>query len=81
MQAILALGSAVVHKHTNYSVQVKDFSSMRQKTKHINQDSTLRWNKMSTQRQDQHQNAGATEVQQLNPGGPNQRQSIKPQPT
>ena len=25
--------------------------------------------------------AGATEVKQLNPGGPDQKQSIKPQPT
>ena len=28
-----------------------------------------------------HWNAGATEIQQLNPGGPDQRQNIKPQPT
>ena len=26
-------------------------------------------------------NAGATEMQQLNPGGPDQRQIIRPQPT
>ena len=36
---------------------------------------------MSAQQQDQHWNAGATEIQQLNPGGPDQRQSIEPQPT
>ena len=36
---------------------------------------------MSIQQQYQHWNAGATEAQQLNPGGPDQRQSIKPQPT
>ena len=36
---------------------------------------------MSIQQQDQHWNAGATGVQQLNPGGPEQRQSIEPQPT
>ena len=36
---------------------------------------------MSTQQQDQHWNAGATEIQQLNIGGPDQRQNIEPQPT
>ena len=36
---------------------------------------------MSTQQQDQHWNAGAKEIQQLNQGGPAQRQLIKPQPT
>ena len=40
-----------------------------------------RWNKMSTQQQNQHWNAATTEIQQLNPGGPDQRQRIKPQPT
>ena len=30
---------------------------------------------MSTQQQDQHWNAGATEAQQLNPVGPDQRQA------
>ena len=40
------------------------------------------WDEMSTQRQDQHWNAGATEVKQLNPVGPTQDWlSIKPQPT
>ena len=34
---------------------------------------------MSTQQQDQHWNAGGTEIQQLNPGMPDQ--SIEPQPT
>ena len=39
-------------------------------------------NKMSTQLQNQHWNAGATEVQQLNLVGPTKdRLSIKPQPT
>ena len=52
---------------------------MHQHGKHINRDSTLRWNKMSTQQQDQHWNAGATEAQQLNTGEPDQRQSIKSQ--
>ena len=33
---------------------------------------------MSTQQQDQHWNAGAQEIQQLIPGGPDQRQIIKP---
>ena len=33
---------------------------------HINRDSIPRWNKMSTQQQDQHWSAGATEIQQLN---------------
>ena len=49
---------------------------MNQNSEHINQNSTLRWNKTSTQ----HQlwNAGATEVQQLNPDGPNQRQITNP---
>ena len=36
---------------------------------------------MSTQQQDPFWNAGATEIQQLNPGGPDQKQSLKPQPT
>ena len=36
---------------------------------------------MSTQQQDQHRNAGANEIQQLNPGGPDQRQIIKLQST
>ena len=36
---------------------------------------------MSTQQQDQYWRAGAKEIQQLNPGGPDQRQIIKPQPT
>ena len=40
----------------------------------------MRWNKMSTQRQDHYWNAEATENQQLNPGGLDQRQSIQPQP-
>ena len=43
---------------------------MHQNSKRINQYSTLRWNKMSTQQQDLQWNAGAAEVQQLNPGGP-----------
>ena len=30
---------------------------------------------------DQYWNAGATEIQQLNLGGPYQRQSIEPQPS
>ena len=34
---------------------------------------------MSSQQQDQHWNTGASEIQQ--PGGPDQRQSIEPQPT
>ena len=36
---------------------------------------------MSTQQQDPYQTAGATEIQQLNPGGPDQRESIEPQTT
>ena len=41
---------------------------------------------MSTPQQDPYWTAGATEIQQLNPGGGgsggrNQRQSIEPQPT
>ena len=36
---------------------------------------------MSTQQQDPYWNAGATEIQQLNPGGPDQRQCIELQPT
>ena len=54
---------------------------MHQNSKHINQDLTLRWNKMSTQQQVLYWNAGATEIQQLNPGGPDHKQSIEPQPT
>ena len=47
---------------------------MHKNGKYINQDLTLRWNKTSTQQQDQHWNTGATEIQQLNPGGLDQRQ-------
>ena len=36
---------------------------------------------MSTQQQDQPWNAVPTEIQQLNPDGPDQRQSFKHQPT
>ena len=37
------LGSTVVHKHTSYSVRMKDSnSSMHQNSKHINEDSLLR---------------------------------------
>ena len=36
---------------------------------------------MSTQQQDQHWSTGAKEIQQLNLDGPDQRQTIKPQPT
>ena len=36
---------------------------------------------MSIQEQDPYWNTGATEIQQLNPGGPDQRQSIEPQQT
>ena len=39
------------------------------KQQHINQNSTLGWNKMSTQQQDQTWKGEATKVQQLNPGG------------
>ena len=34
---------------------------------------------MSTQQQDLYWNAGATDIQQLNPNGPDQRQTIEPQ--
>ena len=33
---------------------------------------------MNTQKQEQNWNTGATEIQQLNPGGPDQRQGIEP---
>ena len=36
---------------------------------------------MSRQQQGQHWNARAKGIQQWNPGGPDQRQSTKPQPT
>ena len=39
----------------------------------------MSWNKMRTQQQDPYWNAGATDIQQLNPNGPDQRQSIEPQ--
>ena len=39
--------------------------------------SWLRWNKMRTQQQDHHWNAGAKEIQQLKLGGLDQRQIIK----
>ena len=32
---------------------------------------------MSSQQQDQHWNAGAKEIQQLRPGGPDQRRSLE----
>ena len=34
---------------------------------------------MRTQQQDPYWNAGATDIQQFNPNGPDQRQSIEPQ--
>ena len=49
---------------------------MYQNNKHINQGSTLRWNKTSTQKQDQHWNAGTTEVQHLNPCEPDQKTNL-----
>ena len=56
-------------------------SSMHQNSNHINQDpTTVSWNKMRTQQQDPYWSAGATDIQQLNPNGPDQRQSIEPQP-
>ena len=36
---------------------------------------------MITQQQYQHWNAGATEIQQLNPSEPDQGQIIEPEPT
>ena len=36
---------------------------------------------MSAQRQDQHWNAGETEIQQMNHAGPDQRQTIENQTT
>ena len=39
--------------HTSCSVRVKDFySSLNQNSEHVIQDSSLRWNKTSTQQQD-----------------------------
>ena len=35
---------------------------------------------MRTQQQDPYWNAGATDIQQSNPSGPDQRRSIEPQP-
>ena len=63
--ATLGLDSAVVHKHTSCLVRGKDFyrdfySSMHRNSEHINWDSSLRWNKTSTQQQDQLWNAEAT---------------------
>ena len=55
--------------------------SNHQTSNHIDQDSILRWNKMSSQQQDHHRNAGATQTQQLNSGGLDQRHVIKPPPT
>ena len=59
MATVFALGSAVV-----LYINIQDIrspwrisnSSMHHNSKHINQDSTLRWYKMSTQQQDQHWN-------------------------
>ena len=71
-RATFALGSAVVHKHTYCLVRMKEFYSSR----HHNskQDLTLTWNQMSTER-----------LSNKNPtvefGGPDQWQSIEPQPT
>ena len=78
----IALGSAVVQKHTRYSVRVKTSnSSMHQNSNYINQDpTTLSWNKMRTQQQDPYWTAGATDIQQLNRNGPDQRQNIEPLP-
>ena len=78
----LALCSAVIKKHTSpQSAWRTSNSSMHQNSKHINQDpTTMSWNKMSIQQQDPYWNAGATDIQQLNPNRPDQRQSIEPQP-
>ena len=66
--ATFALSSSVVH-YKYYRTR-------------INQGSLLRWNKMNAQQQDQHcSNAGTKEIQQLNPGGLDQRQIIKPHST
>ena len=54
----------------------REDSSRHQNSNHINQDpTTLSWNKMRTQQQDPYWNAGATDIQQLNPNGPDQRAS------
>ena len=79
----LALGSAVVKK--TYKLFGPREGLLIQlcikNSKYINQDpTTLNWNKMSTHQQDPYRNAGATDIQQLNPNGPDQIQSIKPQP-
>ena len=55
----LTLDSDVIHKHTSYSVRVKDFNASKQQTY------TSRYN----QQQDQHWNPGATEIQQFTPMG------------
>ena len=82
----LALGSAVVQKNKNIqairSAWKTSNSSMHQNNTYINQDpTTLSWNKMRTQQQDPYWNAGATDIQQLNSNGHDQRQNIEPQPT
>ena len=56
-------------------------SFIHQNSNHITQDPTiLNWNKMRTQQQDPYWNTGATDILQLNPKRPDQRQSIEPQP-
>ena len=53
---------------------MKDFySSMNQNSEYINQDSSLKQDEYSAAKPD----AGAAEVKQLNPCGPDQRQSWK----
>ena len=73
----LALDSEMVNKHTLFGP--REGLLIPQNSKHINQDpTTLSWNKMSTQQQDPYWNAGATDIQQLKPNGPDQKQSIEP---
>ena len=44
----IATGSAVVYKHRSYSVRMKDFSSMHQKSKHINENTEMKRDEYST---------------------------------
>ena len=70
-------GGGADKKKINKKIKKRGEKKKKKKKK----GSLQRWTKMSTQQQGQHWNAGVKEIQQLNPGGPDQRQTIKTQTT
>ena len=76
----LALGSAAVYKHTLKFGLREGLLLIKAPKQQIYKSrfNTEMKQGMSTQQQDQHWIAGATEAQQLNPGAPDQRQASSP---